>query len=209
MTALLGMLFGSGLWLIIQSLSGPKHSKVVLSKRNEWPVFIDEIASGIHVGLSLQEAFFSARNTLGHERKSLFDRAYFQLQHGAPFVDVLKSLAREVNSRDFSRLVNVLLISNSQGVTQLSSLLFDFASAIRRDYELMLEIMAKYQTNKIAARFASVAPLLVLIFTSSRQEVRDIYFTTEGLLVLSVITLISLGGYFAMVRIASFPGIKP
>jgi hypothetical protein len=104
--------------------------------------------------------------------------------------------------------VNLLLISNTQGIGQLSSLLFDFAAAIRRDYDLILEILAKYQTNKIAARVASIAPLLVLIFTSSRKEVRDIYLTSEGLGVLGVITLVSIGGYLSMVRIASFPGVK-
>lgn len=208
MSALLGMLFGSGLWLVIQSVAGPKRSKIVRTKRNEWPIFIDEIASGIQVGMSLQEAFFSARTTLPLERRVRFDRAYFQVQHGASFNDTLQILASDIHSHDFSRLVNLLLISNTQGIGQLSSLLFDFAAAIRRDFDLILEILAKYQTNKIAARVASIAPLLVLIFTSSRKEVRDIYLTSEGLGVLGVITLVSIGGYLSMVRIASFPGVK-
>ena len=208
MSALLGMLFGSGLWLVIQSLTGPRLSKIVKSKRNEWPVFIDEIASGIQVGMSLQEAFFTARNTLPMERKVAFDKAYFQVQHGASFNESLQALAGEIHSHDFSRLVNLLLISSTQGIGQLSSLLFDFSAAIRRDQELILEILSKYQTNKIAARVASIAPLLVLIFTASRKEVREIYLTSEGLGVLGIIAVVSLGGYLAMVKIASFPGVK-
>jgi Flp pilus assembly protein TadB len=208
MSALVGMLFGSGLWLVIQSFTNPKPSKIVRSKRNEWPVFIDEIASGIQVGMSLQEAFFSARNTLPLERKVAFDRAYFQVQHGASFNDTLQALASDIHSHDFSRLVNLLLISNKQGIGQLSSLLFDFSAAIRRDQDLILEIHSKYQTNKIAARVASVAPLFVLIFTASRKEVREIYLTSEGIGVLVIIAVVSIGGYLAMVKIATFPGVK-
>lgn len=205
---LVGLLFGAGIWLCLQSVSAPKRSVVYDPKRNVWPLFIDEIASGVQVGKSLQEAFFEARHTLPLHQKFLLDRAYFQMQHGRAFQDVLKELKREMNSNDFSRLLQLLMISAHQGVHQLGVLLHDFSSAIRRDNELMLEISTKYQTNKIAARVASVSPLIVLLFTASRSEVRDIYLSQEGLLVLLGILLVSIGGYFCMTKIASLPGLR-
>jgi Flp pilus assembly protein TadB len=207
MMTLVGMLFGAGVWLCLQSLSVPKRSKAFIPKRNLWPLFIDEIASGVQVGKSLQEAFFEARYTLPIHQKFLLDRAYFQVQHGSAFQEILKELELEMNSKDFSRLAQLLKISAQQGVNHLGVLLHDFSSAIRRDNELMLEILAKYQTNKIAARVASVSPLIVLLFTASRSEVRDIYLSQEGLFVLSGIVLVSIGGYFAMTKIASLPGL--
>lgn len=205
--ALVGMLFGAGIWLCVQSFSAPKRTKAQVSRRNLWPQFIDEIASGVQVGKSLQEAFFEARHTVWTHQKFLLDRAYFQMQHGRAFHEVLKELDREMNSKDFSRLAQLLTISAHQGVNQLGMLLHDFSSAIRRDNELLLEISAKYQTNKIAARVASVSPLLVLLFTASRSEVRDIYLSQEGFFVLIGILLVSMGGYVSMTKIASLPGL--
>lgn len=205
---LLGMLFGAGIWLCLQSFSVPKRSKATVGKHNLWPVFIDEIASSVQVGKSLQEAFFEARHTLPTHQKFLLDRAYFQLQHGKAFQDTLKELELQMKSKDFSRLVQLLMISAHQGVSQLGMLLHDFSSAIRRDDELILEISAKYQTNKIAARVASISPLLVLLFTATRSEVREIYLSQEGLFVLLGIVIVSIGGYVSMTKIASLPGLR-
>ena len=207
MTTLVGLLFGSGVWFVVQSISHPKHLKKTSQKPNTWPEFIDEISSGVQVGMSIQEAFFDARTALPPHHKALFDQAYFQTQHGASFNACLENLAFELKSKDFSRLVALLVISNNQGLAQLATLLHDFASAIRRDSELIKEIVSKYQTNKIAARVASVAPLFVLLFTASRSEVRDVYLTGEGVVVLSIIALISLGGYISMAKISSLPGL--
>lgn len=207
MIAMVGLLFGAGVWLVIQSVAYPRRSRTVVSHSNIWPQFIDEIASGIQVGLSLQDSFFDARSVLPIEQRRVLDRSYFHLQHGSSFQDELQRLQKQLMSKDFTRLVTILSISTQQGVRQLASLLHDFSAALRRDNELMLEILAKYQTNKIAARVASVAPLFVLLFTASRAEVRSVYLTHEGLIVLFVITLVSIGGYLSMVKIASLPGI--
>lgn len=205
---LLGMLFGAGIWLCLQSFSVPKRSKVSAGKRNLWPVFIDEIASSIQVGKSLQDAFFEARHTLPFHQKFLLDRAYFQMQHGKAFQDTLIELEPQMKSKDFSRLMQLLMISAHQGVSQLGMVLHDFSSAIRRDDELILEISSKYQTNKIAARVASISPFLVLLFTATRSEVREIYLTQEGLFVLLGIVIVSIGGYVSMTKIASLPGLR-
>lgn len=207
MIALVGLLFGAGVWLVIQSVSYPKRSRNIDSHSNVWPQFIDELASGIQVGMSLQDSFFDARSALPIEQRRAMDRSYFQMQHGSSFQDELQKLQKQLQSRDFVRLVTLLSLSHQQGVQQLASLLHDFSSALRRDNELMLEVLAKYQTNKIAARVASIAPFLVLLFTASRAEVRNIYFTREGFIVLFVITLVSIGGYVSMAKIASLPGI--
>lgn len=208
MRALIGLLFGSGLWLAIQSFSSPRRARTLKKKRHVWPTFIDEVASGIQVGMSLSEAFFEARNTLPIDEKTMLERAYYQVQHGSAFTDVITKLSAQIHSKDFSRMANLLVTSSQQGIQQLPELLHDFASAIRRNNELNQDVQAKYHTNKIAARVASVAPLFVLLFTATRTEVRDIYLTHEGMMVLVIIAFVSIGGYVAMTKIASLPELE-
>lgn len=208
MSTFIGFLFGSGLWLVLQSVSSVNAKHRIKLQRSIWPAFIDEIADGISVGMSLPEAFFEARHMLPSHYCHVVSKYYYQFQHGASFTDSLHRIAKEIHSQDFKRLSTLLVIGSTEGVHELAILLHDFATAIRRDNELFLEIRSKYQTNKIAARVASLSPLVVLFFTASRQEVRAIYLSGEGVVVLMCIALVSLGGYVAMSRIALLPGIR-
>jgi hypothetical protein len=110
------------------------------------------------------------------------------------------SLSNQLESPTFTRIVFLIVTANNQNSASLASTLNEFASNLRTDLELVDEIAGKQAITKVSARVAALAPLVVLVLTSTRDSVRESFLTTLGLTVVALSFTVTAISYFLMVK---------
>ena len=203
MGSLLGLIFGCGLSIALLNRNHPVELKPRIQiPEKYWPQFCDDISSGIRAGLSFPESFWQAANSLPLLLQAEFFDIQKRCEAGEPFVTSVLEFSNNLENKTFSRIVHLATTAQSQNVSAISGILNDFAQNLRSDIALLHDIQGKQAVTKISAKVAAVAPLVVLLLTSSRQTVRDAFMTSTGFLVISATMFATLGSYLLMRKIS-------
>ncbi len=201
MGVIVGLIFGCGLALAILSINprARKNKKPHIPERF-WPQFCDEISSGVRAGLSVSEATWRAGESLPVFLQDEFSKFQIGAERGISFNQSILSLSNQLESPTFTRIVFLIVTANNQNSASLASTLNEYASNLRTDLELVDEIAGKQAITKVSARVAALAPLVVLVLTSTRDSVRESFLTTLGLSVVALSFTVTAISYFLMVK---------
>ena len=214
MGSLLGIVFGAGLCLVLWNQDTKFVSIVSQLRRGRlsidfaWPAFIDDVASGVRAGLGLPQSTWQAGSRLTIPAASVFAQAESMWNAGEGFDSALKYLLHQFPQSSCEQFVHTIELAHRQGGRAVSTLLSQFARDLRSQQQLIHEVRGRQAVTATSAKVAVAAPWVVLAMTSMREDVRTTYATTTGLLVLTVIAMISFGSYLLMKSIARIPELE-
>lgn len=206
---LLGLIFGSGIALIVFSLtSAERKSPPNRITEKYWPTFCDDISAGVRAGLAIPEATFQASTSLPIFLQQEFVKAKKDFAGGESFSGCIQKLATQIEDQTFSRITRLILTAQTQNSAAISGLLSEQAHNLRSDLALLNEILGKQAVTKVSAKVASLAPLVVLVLTSTRPTVRDAYLQPIGIAVLLVVGFVTVFSYLVMRNISEIKVLK-
>jgi tight adherence protein B len=196
MAQLIGMGFGLGFWFVVLSVWPNLKKPIQRAPKRvtlDWPTFIDDVASGVRSGLTLPSATFEAGKRLPDVAAKIFKNT--------------EEVWREVGG--YENTLSVLSLRFTEpGGNNTPTVLSQLARSLRARKQLENDIAARQATTINSAKVALAAPLLVLLLTSARPEVRSAYSNPTGFLVLVGIVAISIGSYRLMIRTAKLPELE-
>ena len=99
-------------------------------------------------------------------------------------------------------MIDVLNVVQQTGASNLASTLSQLATMARARAEILNEVKARQAVTVNAARVAVAAPWIVLALTSTREQTRQAFTQSSGILVLVAIGVVSTASYLAMNRLA-------
>ncbi|MCX6403685.1 MAG: hypothetical protein NT032_07270 [Actinobacteria bacterium] len=203
MGSLIGLIFGCGIALAISSLKKVgKDSKTIHIPEKYWPQFCDDLSAGIRAGQSISQATWQASESLPIFLQNCFWQSRKQWEQGATFAKSLHNLSLDLKSVSFSRIVHLIQTAQNQNASAVAALLSEFAQNLRADIALVNEIAGKQAVTRVSAKVAALAPIAVLLLTSSRSTVRNSYLTPTGLLVIAGAMTVTLFSYLMMRKIS-------
>lgn len=211
MAQLVGMGFGIGVWFVILSIWPNLMRPIKRAPERitlDWPTFIDDVASGVRSGMTLPSATFGAGKRLPAVAANIFNSIEEEWREVGGFENTLSVLSVRFNEPGFQLFAKTAALAFAQGGNNTPTVLSQLARSLRARKQLENDIAARQATTINSAKVALAAPLLVLLLTSARPEVRSAYSNPTGLLVLVGIVVISIGSYRLMIRTAKLPELE-
>jgi len=106
------------------------------------------------------------------------------------------------------KFTSALQIAYEVGGTDLGFLLRSLSEVIREDNKIRGEIEARQSWTVNGARLAVAAPWLTVFILSTRQSAANVYFSSQGVKLLTFCAAMSVFAYFAMTQIGKLPTAK-
>ncbi len=206
---LVGLAFGAGFLLVVTRLQiSPKQWLKPRIASAPWPHFIDEVAAGIRAGMSAPHAMFDAGKRLGANYAPLFLQSEREYTDGGGFLQALETLQVQIESRTFHQFASTMRLIHINGGTMVASLLSQLSRDVRASQQLIHEVRGRQAVTIVSAKVAVAAPWLVLLFTSSRAEVRKSFSEGTGLVVLIAVAIVTALSYMMMRSVAKIPALE-
>ena len=193
---LIGVLGGSLVgWLTMRLSLSLRILRRRASFSEQLPDLLQLIASALHSGFSLPQAFDAVVREDTQPAAGEFARALAEARLGANLEDALDSVANRMDSDDMRW--TVLAIRIQQGVGgNLAEVLLTIAGTIRERAFLRRQIGALSAEGRLSAWILVILPVLVAawLFISSPAYMRLLYTTTPGeLMLLFAVVLLLIG----------------
>lgn len=170
-----------------------------------WPDVVDHLISAIRSGQALPDSVMALAHSGPVETRehfALFATSYRATGNFALGLDELKrSLADPVADR----LVETLRMSREVGGTDLTLVLRDLASYLRKDSAVRSEVEARQSWIINAARLGVAAPWIVLALLATRSEAAAAYNTPAGSVLIVSGVFVSVFAYRVMIAIGRLP----
>jgi len=99
------------------------------------------------------------------------------------------------------RIIEALRLARDVGGSDLAVLLRDLGVMLREDARIRGELEARQSWTVNAARLGVAAPWIVLVLISAQAQAASAFSTPQGVVILSVGTLVSVVAYFVMKQI--------
>ncbi|MEY3407267.1 MAG: hypothetical protein RL038_328 [Actinomycetota bacterium] len=211
MAQLIGMGFGLGFWFVVLSVWPNLKKPIQRAPKRvtlDWPTFIDDVASGVRSGLTLPSATFEAGKRLPDVAAKIFKNTEEVWREVGGYENTLSVLSLRFTEPGFQLFAKTAALAFAQGGNNTPTVLSQLARSLRARKQLENDIAARQATTINSAKVALAAPLLVLLLTSARPEVRSAYSNPTGFLVLVGIVAISIGSYRLMIRTAKLPELE-
>lgn len=209
MGVITGLIFGCGMALAIFSLKPKsKQNKRLLVPEKYWPQFCDDISSAVRAGLPTSEATWQASASLPLFVQNQFLKHKESAEMGVSFNQSILNLSDQLESSTFSRIAFLIITANNQNSESLATILNEYASNLRTDLDLVNEIVGKQAVTRVSARVAALAPLVVLVMTSTRDSVRESFLTPLGLSVVFGSFIVTAFSYLLMVKISQIKALN-
>ena len=214
MGIVLGLVFSAGVFLIA---SGPRLATQKVRKPllqlgessaiddSAWPEVVDDIASAVRAGMSLQQAVFHVAQHGSKEVREVFDLAHQSYLGSGDFALSLRVIASSCSSVAADKFCASLLIAHEVGGTELGLLLRTAAEVLRADQAMRGEIRARQSWTVNGARLAVGAPWVTVLLLSTRTDALEAYQSAGGVRLLIVCAAVSFIAYSVMVRIGRLP----
>ena len=221
MTVVLGLSYALGLISIFSYLRYPettlglskkflftKSSRIQKSQAHVWPDLVDDLASSIRAGLSLPQAMLNLAQTGPESLRPNIAQAMNRYQMTGDFVGSLNLLSDSMKDPVVDKFTSALQIAYEVGGTDLGFLLRSLSEVIREDNKIRGEIEARQSWTVNGARLAIAAPWLTVFILSTRQSAATVYFSSQGVKLLTFCAVMSVVAYFAMTQIGKLPTAK-
>ena len=210
---LLGIGFGAGLWLASGGLrlggwSWRRRRSPRPATARVWPAYFDDVASGLRAGLAIGPAVWQAGRRLPWLERAAFERAEREWAGGSGLAASLSELSDSLAVPAFTAFVELIRLASTQGSSRLPALVAELAEQNRSQLQLLDEVRGRQATTVNAAKVAVGAPWVVLALTASRPDVREVYLTSAGALVLASVAAISTIAYLAMLRLSRIEALR-
>jgi tight adherence protein B len=203
---LIGVGIAVGIWIALLAVwPRRKQPSAKKEKITDWPAFIDDVASGVRAGLSLPYATFDAGTRLPTRQASHFQQTQAKWQEGVGYLQCLDALENQIGHAGFELFAGAAAIAYEQGGKSVPTVLTQLARSLRSGNQLFNEIKGRQAVTVNSARVAVLAPLVVLVLTGTRAEVRQAYMSEVGLFVLVSVMTISWFSYQLMKKFAQIP----
>lgn len=195
--------------VLIPSLLEKRYRNLVADQKIvQWTNLIDDLSSGVRAGLTLGEALFQALNNSHEPLKNDFIESIIEFNKTGQISRVMALLDMKVTDpvgRTTLKLIQVVLIT---GANDLATSLNILSHSSRENINLLYELKAKQSWVLNGARISILAPWLVLLALWTQKSVRVAYQDLMGQLILIMVAIIGLVGYFAMKRIGKIEGFE-
>jgi tight adherence protein B len=221
MTIILGLSYALGLLSIFSYLKYPettfdlskrfllaKSPRIQKSQAHVWPDLVDDLASSIRAGLSLPQAMLNLAQTGPESLRANIAQAMSRYQMTGDFVGSLNLLSDNMKDPVVDKFTSALQIAYEVGGTDLGFLLRSLSEVIREDNKIRGEIEARQSWTINGARLAIAAPWLTVVILSTRQSAASVYFSSQGVKLLTFCAVMSFFAYFAMTQIGKLPTAK-
>lgn len=201
----IALAFGSFAALLPWTLVRRRRARRSVELRELWPDAVDNLASGVHAGLSLPEAL-TALGVRGPEQlRSPFRRFGEDYRATGRFNECLNTLKANLADPVGDRVVEALRMAREVGGTDLGRLLRTLSGFLREDARTRAELETRQGWTVNAARLALAAPWLILLLLSTKPQAVAAYNQPAGAVVLLFGGGVSLVAYRVMIRIARLP----
>jgi tight adherence protein B len=203
---LIGVGIAIGIWIALLAV-WPRNQQLSTKKETtpDWPAFIDDVSSGVRAGLSLPFATFDAGTRLPTRHANHFWQTQAKWQEGVGYLQCLDVLENRIGHAGFELFASTAAIAYEQGGQSVPTVLTQLARSLRSGNQLFNEIKGRQAVTVNSARVAVLAPLVVLVLTGTRTEVRQAYMSEVGLFVLVAVVAISWFSYQLMKKFAQIP----
>lgn len=184
-------------------LSYNRKLKTVESRRQLWPVVIDQLVSAIRAGIDLPVALSQLANRGPKGLQSDFQYFKESYQLTGDFELSLNVLKDRLADPVADRIIESLKIARTVGGNDIGNLLRKLARFVRADLQIRGEIKARQSWTETGAKVAVCAPWVVLLLLSSRSGGLQAFNTASGALLLFAGALILLGAYLLMKKLGA------
>jgi len=200
--AIAGLVLG---WAITWTWVRARSSKRQQSFAEQLPDFLLLLASGLRGGLSFNHALEAASLEGKGEVPRQMRRVLREVQVGTLLDDALMECADRMDNEDLRWTVTALSIQREVG-GNLSTILDTAAATIKSREELRREVRTLSAEGRLSGYILIGLPLGVMLFLAiiRRSYVELLWTTALGIVMLSVMGVLMVGGWFwmrAIVRI--------
>lgn len=191
-------LLGPLVWLRL------RRSRRRVALNRQLPDALQSISGSLRAGYGFTQGMTAVANDLPAPISLEFARALREMNLGSTVEDVLKGMARRVQSPDFDLAVAGILINRQVG-GNLAELLDQLTATIRERVELKNFIRVRTAQQRLSAIIiAGVPPVLILIFLAGLPDYMAYLLTTRiGLALLAVSVFMQLLGAYFIRRIVA------
>ena len=214
MGLVLGLVFAAGVFLLIPVSN--KESKVDVRLRTRltrkptideavWPEVVDDIASAVRAGMSLQQAVFHVASHGAPDVRELFTAAHKSYLGSGDFPGTLTIISERCQSTSVDKFCAAMHIAYDVGGTDLVALLRSLSAVLRSDLAMRAEIKARQSWTINGARLAVAAPWVTVLLLSLRTDAAAAYRSSGGIHILVVCAVVSVIAYQIMIAIGRLP----
>jgi tight adherence protein B len=193
-----------GGYLPIAVLAGRAHRRQ-RDLAEVWPEAVDNLASAVRAGMSLQEALAQLAVRGPEPLRPAFEAFAVDYQVTGRFAESLDRLKDRMADPVGDRVVEGLRIAREVGGGELGRLLRSLSGYLRDEARTRSELESRQAWAVNGARLAVAAPWLVLLMLSFQREVISRYASPAGVVVLLVGGACCLVAYRLMMRIGRLP----
>jgi tight adherence protein B len=174
-------------------------------RRDEWPVVVDHLTSGVRAGLSLPEALAGLAERGPERMRPAFARFAADYRARGSFGTALDGLRADLADPVGDRVVETLRVASEVGGSDVGRVLRSLSAFLREDARMRAELAARQSWHVSAARLALAAPWIMLGLLSLRPEAVAAYDSAAGFAVLAIGGGVTLVAYRLMLRLGQLP----
>ncbi len=218
MIFVIGLLFGSGLLLIVAVFDGQVPARTVKLRNpfkgatmmrtvshEVWPEVVDDLASAIRAGMSLPQAIEEISVSGPIELREPFLICVRNYRASGDFVSSLYGIAEYCRQASADKFVSALQIAYAVGGADLGVVLRTLSEVLRDDIKVRSEIAARQSWTVNGARLAVAAPWITALVLSVHGEAARVYASPAGIRILGMCAFVSTIAYLVMMAIGRLP----
>jgi tight adherence protein B len=185
----------------VRRLAGKRRADL----REVWPEVVDNLASAVRAGMSLQEALGALGSRGPDVLRPPFARFAADYRSSGRFGPALDRLKDDLADPVGDRIVETLRVAREVGGTDLGRVLRTLPTFLREDARARSELETRQGWVVQAARLAVAAPWVVLLLLATQSTTLDAYDTPLGTAILAGGGVVCLIAYRVMLRIGRLP----
>ncbi len=178
-----------------------KNNKSLELKMNQWLILIDELSSGVRAGLTISESLSQSLNKSEEPLRQDLLEAILEFNRSGQVSNVMKILQNQINDPVGISTLKLLAVVLKTGSNDLATSLNILSNSSRENINLIQELKAKQAWVLNGAKISIIAPWVVLLTLWTQESVRSAYQNIMGQIILFLVALIGIVGYFAMKKI--------
>ena len=170
-----------------------------------WPEVIDHLTSAVRSGLPIPEALAQLAASGPDAVRPEFSAYAADYRATGRFEYSIDRLKDALADPVADRILETLRMARQVGGGEVGSVLRQLGSYLRLEHAIRGEIMARQSWVVYAARLGLVAPWLVLLALSFREEAAIAYNTPGGFTVILAGAIVTVVAYRIMIAIGRLP----
>ncbi len=178
-----------------------KNRRSLEIKMNQWLILIDDLSSGVSAGLTLSESLSQSLNKSEEPLRQDLLEAIIEFNRSGQVSSVMKILQNQINDPVGVSTLKLLCVVLKTGSNDLVTSLNILSNSSRENINLIQELKSKQAWVLNGAKISIIAPWVVLLTLWTQESVRNAYQNITGQIILLLVGIIGIVGYFAMKKI--------